>query len=109
MANNTLTAGIPTDSSHHHGHHTPSFANINELVSRIAPFSGLIITIAAVVFAVVRLYGVEALFLRYVYSAKEAGQLATYSLLGWYCTLSRWLQILSSLYGAQLDGLGRIE
>jgi len=69
MANSTVTVSSGGD-AHHHGHHAPAFANINELISGIAPFSGLILTITAVIFAVVRLYGVERLFLRYVYSAK---------------------------------------
>lgn len=70
MANRTLSVEDIGNSHHHHGPHPPSFANINELISRIAPFSGLILTIAACVFAVVRLYGVERLFLHHVYAPK---------------------------------------
>lgn len=68
MANGTVTIENGGDAHHHHGPHPPAFANINELISKIAPFSGLILTITAVVFAVIRLYGIERLVLRHVYS-----------------------------------------
>lgn len=70
MANGTVAIAGAGDSHHHHGPHPPAFANINELISKIAPFSGLILTITACVFAVIRLYGVENLILRHVYSSQ---------------------------------------
>ncbi len=60
----------------HHGHGLHIGQLINEAVSRLAPFSGLILTITTCILAVVRIYFLDIFFIPKVYSKRTLGPLS---------------------------------